>query len=177
VDLALDRERRRAFGGLAKTLAGMAVETVFSALQAPLQMLWHTRFVVGILLGRTVNWGSQSRGATGVSWGLAFRRHWKHTAIGLIWGGFNWLVLPATFWWFVPALAGMVVSIPLCVFTSRSSWGWRARGMGLLLTPEETAPPPELVSLRARLAAHVKTRTVSPFCRAAAAEAATVTSW
>jgi membrane glycosyltransferase len=149
VDLALDRERRRAFGGLATAAAGIAVETVFSALHAPLQMLWHTRFVFTILLGQTVHWGPQSRGAAGISWATAFRQHWPHTVLGLVWGGFNWLALPATFWWFVPVLTGMVVSIPLCVLSSRSSWGRRARDWRLLLTPEETAPPLELASLRA----------------------------
>ena len=51
VDLALDPERRRAFGGLARAALSVVVETVFSTLHAPLQMLWHTRFVITILLG------------------------------------------------------------------------------------------------------------------------------
>ena len=45
----------------------------------------------------------------------------------------------------------MVVSIPLSVLTSRSSWGLRARQAGLFLTPEEISPPPQLAALRARL--------------------------
>ena len=57
------------------------------------------------------------------------------------------------FWWFVPVFAGMVLAIPLSVLTSRSSWGSRARSLGLFLTPEETAPPPELDTLRVRMAA------------------------
>ena len=52
------------------------------------------------------------------------------------------------FWWFTPVLAGMVLSVPLSVLTSRRNLGARARKLGLFLTPEETAPPPELVSLR-----------------------------
>ena len=56
------------------------------------------------------------------------------------------------FWWFVPVLAGMVCSVFLSVWTSRSSWGERTRMLGLFLTPEETAPPPEIVSLRLRMA-------------------------
>ncbi|PYI87629.1 MAG: glucans biosynthesis glucosyltransferase MdoH, partial [Verrucomicrobia bacterium] len=86
VDLALDRKRRRAFGGVVRTFAGMVTETVFSALHAPLQMLWHTRFVATILFGMTVKWGPQSRLANGMTWTSALRRHWKHTVIGLIWG-------------------------------------------------------------------------------------------
>src|SRR5262245_57050130 len=152
VELALDRERRRAFGGVARTYVGVIIESVFSALHAPLQMLWHTRFVATILLGMTVKWGPQSRIANGITWAFACQRLWAHTVIGLVWGAFNWFALPATFWWFAPVLAGMVLSIPLSVLTSRSSLGKRARELGLLLTPEEISPPPELLSLRTRMA-------------------------
>jgi len=51
-------------------------------------------------------------------------------------------------------LAGMALSIPLSVFTSRRHLGARLRKMGLFLTPEETAPPPELVALRSRMKVH-----------------------
>ncbi|HZM05028.1 MAG TPA: hypothetical protein VFC44_18660, partial [Candidatus Saccharimonadales bacterium] len=57
------------------------------------------------------------------------------------------------FWWFVPVVAGMVLSIPLSVLTSRGSWGLAARRMGLFLTLEETAPPAELAALRDAMAA------------------------
>ena len=50
-------------------------------------------------------------------------------------------------------MAGMVLSIPLSVLTSRASWANDARRLGLFLTPEETSPPPELAGLRARMAA------------------------
>jgi membrane glycosyltransferase len=89
VDLALDPERRRKFGGFFRGTAGVFVETIFSALQAPLQMLWHTRFVVGSLLGVSVNWGPQDREADGTSWLYACRHHWGQTLIGIAWG---WLV-------------------------------------------------------------------------------------
>jgi membrane glycosyltransferase len=57
------------------------------------------------------------------------------------------------FGWFMPVCAGMVLAIPLSVLTSRGSWGARARGWGLFLTPEETTPTPELDTLRVRMAA------------------------
>jgi membrane glycosyltransferase len=46
----------------------------------------------------------------------------------------------------------MVLSIPLSVLTSRASLGEKARRLSLFVTPEETAPPPELAALRARMA-------------------------
>ncbi len=56
----------------------------------------------------------------------------------------------------------MVCSIPLSVFTSRRSLGARARKLGLFLTPEEIAPPPELVALRANMKVHELTEDPSP---------------
>jgi membrane glycosyltransferase len=40
------------------------------------------------------------------------------------------------------------------VLTSRRNLGVRARKVGIFLTPEEIAPPPELVSLRSQLKIH-----------------------
>ena len=82
------------------------------------------------------------------------RRHWGHTLIGLVWGAFMWWLGPTLFWWFTPVLAGMALSIPLSVLTSRRHLGARLRKMGLFLTPEETAPPPEIVALRSRMKVH-----------------------
>jgi membrane glycosyltransferase len=161
-DLARDKERRRAFGGLVHATVGAVAETAFSALHAPLQMLWHSKFVAASLLFAGVPWGPQERSAEGTTWSQAMREHWGHTAIGLIWGGAIWRLDRPTFWWFAPVVAGMVLSIPLSVWTSRASLGEKARGLGLFVTPEETAPPPELAALRAQMAALEKEGETGP---------------
>ena len=152
VDLARDAPRRRAFGGIIHATFGAIAETAFSTLHAPLQMLWHSQFVAASLLLFGVHWGPQKRTADGIAWPQAIRQHWMHTAIGLIWGTAIWRLDQAAFWWFSPVVAGMVLSIPLSVFTSRASLGGKARNLGLFVTPEETEPPPELAALRARMA-------------------------
>ncbi|MGA3285010.1 MAG: glucans biosynthesis glucosyltransferase MdoH [Verrucomicrobiota bacterium] len=162
IDLAFDGKRRRAFGGLARTTLGVVGETIFSTLHAPLLMLWHTLFVITNLLGVSVGWGQQKRAADGTAWLSAVWRHWWHTLVGLVWGVFMWRLDRTLFWWFTPVLAGMALSIPLSVFTSRRSLGTRARKMDLFLTPEETAPPLELVSLRARMKVHEITDDTTP---------------
>jgi membrane glycosyltransferase len=154
IDLAGDRPRRHAFGGLSRATISVVGETIFSTLHAPLLMLWHTRFVVTNLFGMSVGWSAQKRAAEGTTWTFALRRHWGHTSIGIIWGILVWLLEPTLFWWFTPVLAGLVFSIPLSVWTSRKSLGARARSLGLFLTPEEIAPPLELISLRAHLKIH-----------------------
>ena len=154
IELAHDWPRRKQFGGLLNAAAGVVGETIFSTLHAPLLMLWHTRFVLTNLAGISVGWATQNRAADGTSWLYAARRHWGHTLIGVLWGWFTWKLDPGLFWWFTPVLAGMVFSVPLSVLTSRRSLGARAKSAGLFLTPEETRPPMELVSLRSRMAIH-----------------------
>jgi len=151
LDLAMDEERRRAFGGMRKATLSTLAETAFSALHAPLQMLWHSKFVVTILLGIGVHWGPQKRTAEGLTWATAVRAHWGHTVTGLLWSTAIWFIDHPTFWWFMPVAAGMLLSIPLSVLTSRNDLGTLARRWGLFLTPEEVAPPPELSLLRERL--------------------------
>jgi membrane glycosyltransferase len=162
IDLARNPKRRQAFGGLGRASASVVGETIFSTLHAPLQMLWHTRFVVTNLLGFGVGWSPQKRAADGTAWWYAVQRHWGHTFIGLVWGVFMWWLEPELFWWFTPVLAGMVLSIPLSVFTSRRQLGARARAYGIFLTPEEIAPPPELISLRAQTKINELTEDATP---------------
>lgn len=151
LDLAMDEERRKAFGGMRRATFSTVAETAFSALHSPLQMLWHSKFVATILLGIGVHWGPQQRTAEGMTWSTAARAHWSHTTIGFLWGLAVWLIDRPSFWWFTPVAAGMLLSIPLSVFTSRNPLGELARSWGLFLTPEEVDPPPELAELRERL--------------------------
>jgi membrane glycosyltransferase len=153
VDLARDAPRRRAFGGIIHATCGAIGETAFSTLHAPLQMLWHSKFVAASLLLFGVHWGPQKRTADGIAWSDAVREHWIHTAIGLIWGVAIWRLDHPTFWWFSPVVAGMVLSIPLSMLTSQTNLGQKAEGLQLFVTPEETEPPPELAALRERMAA------------------------
>jgi membrane glycosyltransferase len=152
IDIALDPKRQRAFGGMASIMASTIGETIFSTLHAPMQMVLHTKFVVTILLGMHSDWEPQRRKADGTSWPFALRHAGMLTVVGLIWGGVIAWLAPSILWWFVPILAGLLLAVPLCVWTSRASWGERARKMGLFLTPEETMPPAELGTLRLRMA-------------------------
>ena len=174
IDLANDWPRRKQFGGLLNATGGVIGETVFSTLHAPLLMLWHTRFVLTNLAGISVGWATQNRSADGTDWLYAARRHWGHTLIGVLWGWFTWKLGPGLFWWFTPVLAGMVFSVPLSVLTSRRSLGARAKSVGLFLTPEETRPPMELVSLRSRMKIHELTEDETPPGRVHAGLAAAV---
>src|SRR5581483_8921376 len=127
------------------------VEQVFSTLLAPAMMLFHTSFVVSILAGRPVSWNTQERGDRGIRFLEALNRHKWHILLAIVWGAALLAITPRYFYWMVPILAGLILSVPLTMFTSRASVGRWMRRHGLLLTPEETNPPAELRALEERL--------------------------
>jgi membrane glycosyltransferase len=118
-------------------------------LMAPIMMLFHSEFVLRALFGRSVGWDAQPRGDRGVTWHEAFLRHRWHVAIGLVWGAAILLLAPSFIWWMLPVVIGMLIAVPFTALTSRSALGQALRRHGLLLTPEETAPPPELLAAEA----------------------------
>jgi membrane glycosyltransferase len=110
-------------------------------------MLFHSTFVAQTLLGRAVSWDAQDRTDRGVTVREAMRRQKWHLLFGLVWGGVMLQIAPQFFWWLTPVLLGLVCSVWLTAWTSRISAGAWFRRHRLLLTPEETEPPPELVAL------------------------------
>ena len=138
---------RRAFGGTRSLLSSLIVEQLFSTLLAPSMMLFHTSFVITTLAGHPVTWNAQDRGDRGITFREALSRHKWHVAIGLVWAAVILSIAPRYIWWMSPILAGLLLSVPLTMLTSLSSAGIWARKHGLLLTPEETEPPPELAAL------------------------------
>ncbi len=127
-------------------MASVAGEILASALLAPIRMLFHTRFVLAALLGRSLQWKSPSREDSQTTWTEALRRHGLHTAFGVVWAaGVYWLD-PLYMWWLAPVAGALILSIPLSVYTSRAALGERLRRAGLFLIPEESDPPPEILA-------------------------------
>lgn len=145
-------DRLRAFGGGLRMATSAFVETLISTLLAPNLALLQAKFVIGILMGRKVEWKTQDRGETSTSLQEACQRHWPSTLIGLAWTATLALTVPGLIWWFSPVIAGFVLAIPLSAFTSRTSWGQWTKNRGLFLTPEELAPPDLLKRFQRELA-------------------------
>ena len=143
-----DREVRRQYGGAARLCVSLLVEQLFSMLLAPSMMLFHSTFVAQTLLGRSVSWNAQVRTDRGVTVREAFRRQKWHLLLGILWGAVMLRTAPQFFWWLTPILAGLICGIWLTAWTSRTGAGRLLRRWGLLLTPEETAPPAELLALQ-----------------------------
>jgi membrane glycosyltransferase len=140
--------RVRLFGGFLRLLLSLAMEVGFSALFAPIRMLFHSKFVFITLLGRQVGWGSQQRSDLGTGWMEALRYHGPGMLLALIWGTALFLFNRSFFWWNTPIIIPLLLSAPLSVWSSRAGRGRALRNLGLFLIPEEVEPPPEWTLLQ-----------------------------
>jgi membrane glycosyltransferase len=134
----------RMYGGTFKLALSVLLEILLSSLLAPIRMVFHSRFVVQNLLGRTVTWRSQEREDAETSWWEAIRRHGFDTLFASAWGVSLYALNPHYFWWVTPIIVALILSIPLSVLASRVRLGDRARARKLFVIPEETDPPQEL---------------------------------
>jgi membrane glycosyltransferase len=142
--LLLGAKGTHPYGDGVRLMASTAAEMIMSAMLAPIRMLFHTRFVLTALLGWTVSWKSPSREDAATTWTEAFARHGTQTVIGILWAiGIYWLN-PAYLWWLLPIVGALILSIPLSVFTSRTTLGQSFRRARLFLIPEESWPPLEI---------------------------------
>ncbi len=152
VGLVLKHRRSTAYGGPLRLVVSTVLEIITSALLAPINMMFHAKFVAYILLGQGVSWVTQQRTASDdPDWREAIITHSGQTLFGLVWGASAYVIAPSFFWWLLPVLLGLVFSAPLSIFLSRTSMGRRARELGLFLTPDETEPAPELALLEHNL--------------------------
>lgn len=157
-----DKERARSFGGPVRVTLSALLEIVVSALLAPVQMLFHAKFVVFTLLGQGVSWVTQNRQADdGTDWREAILTHWWMTAFGLVWGTSAYILSPQFFWWMTPVLLGLLLAAPLSIVLSKARFGQALRRAGFLIVPEEASPPFELARLEKNLGeAHKRMRPI-----------------
>lgn len=150
--LGLLRQRRAYRGSLALLASGLA-ELVFSVLIAPIMMVFHSSFVIGVLAGGRVNWAPQAREGRMLPWGEALRRTWPATLIGLLWGAVTWIWAPQFFGWLSPVLVGLVLAAPVIRISSSPRLGDWVGKLGLFRTPAQTCPPAVLSHVEHALAA------------------------
>jgi len=146
--VVLKQRNAKAYGGVFRLSLSVFLEILLSSLLAPIRMVFHSRFVVQNLLGRTVQWRSQGREDAETGWWEAIRRHGFDTVFASAWGISLYWLNPHYFWWLTPIIAALILSVPTSVLASRVSLGDRARARRFFLIPEESAPPPELLDLR-----------------------------
>jgi len=145
------QRRAHEFGGLLKLLLSVVAEIILSSLFAPVRMMFHSKFVFLTLLGRKVSWDPQQREERSISWSGAARLHGAGMAFGFVWGGVVLLINPSFFWWLVPIIASLILSVPVSVWSGSSTAGEKFRRLGLFLTPEEINPRKEFGRLESYL--------------------------
>jgi len=143
--LMLHARERRGFGGAARTLAGVLIETVLAGLIAPVAMLTQSGAVVSILAGRDGGWQPQRRDDGAIPLRQTARQYRAHTVIGLLLGLASYLVSPSLLLWMSPVVLGLALAIPMAAWTAGRGPGQALRRAGLLRIPEEAAPPAVLV--------------------------------
>jgi membrane glycosyltransferase len=152
VVLEIKDRRGRAYGGPVRLVLSALAEMALSALLAPINMMFHAKFVLYILLGQGVSWVTQRRTAgDDADWREAIITHSAQAAFGLVWGLSAFILLPSFFWWLLPVLLGLVLAVPLSILLGKVGFGRRAREAGLFLTPDETEPALELPLLERHL--------------------------
>jgi len=141
-----NRELRRTVNPI-RVLIGSFVETILSALYAPIMMMMQGRQLLEIMFGQDSGWATQSRKRSITPWGMLFRRHWLQTLSGLVVAIVLLAVSPPLFAWMAPALAGLMLALPLSAASGSVALGKALRTFGLLVVPEEVAVP-RVIALR-----------------------------
>jgi membrane glycosyltransferase len=135
-------------GGSIKVALGVAFETIYSMLMAPILMLFYTRFVLATFSGSEVRWGRQIRsGAEGPSWTDWLVTHGGNFLFILTTMALLLWLNPSVVLWLMPVLVGPLLAVPLSRITASVSLGLKAKTSQWFLIPEEVAPPVELAKL------------------------------
>ncbi len=137
----IDRRTRVACGGAIRLILSALLETIMSAFLAPIMMLIQSGSVVQILSGRDTGWNPQRRDDGSIPFRSIVRRHRTHMALGVLTLFASMLISPSLVAWMSPTIAGLILAIPLSWASGQLWIGVALRRVGLLTTPEETAPP------------------------------------
>ncbi len=148
IDVLARPELRRAFGGAARFITSLVVETCATFLLSPIMWFGHTMFFAGLPFGRVIGWIGQLRDDHTVPWSVAFKQLWPHSTLGLVCLSILAATHPvAAIYAFALIAGGLAVSIPFAVITARPGVGLALARVGIGRLPEESTPPKALAAL------------------------------
>ena len=150
-----DDDRAQSYGGRPQLLASAAGEQLAALVFSAVLIVLYAGYVLDLVRGRTVRWESQARDNRGLSWAEGWLRFRGTTAIGVLLAIAMGWSSPVLLAWCMPILAGLVLSVPAIVLSSRLDAGRAARAAGLFVTPEEHAQPAILRALARSLGAPI----------------------
>jgi membrane glycosyltransferase len=132
---------RRGGGGFIGVMASVLLETLLSALYAPVLMLVQSRHVFEVFMGRDSGWKPQRRDSGSTTWGDAWHFHRRHMLLSCVTAVIIWFLSPSLLAWVSPALLGLFLSVPLSRASGSEAIGRALSRVALLRTPEEIEPP------------------------------------
>ncbi len=130
--------RAKEYVGIARAVAGVGTEAVFSILLAPILMVTQTVAIVQVLIGRDSGWSPQSREDGRLTFDEAVGFHWRHTVLGLIAALLCLEASPQLVLWMSPVLIGLILSAPLGWYMARQGGLFHC---AVLSIPEQRFPP------------------------------------
>ncbi len=134
---AVDPAMARRFGGRVGLVVGAVLEQLFALLVYPITLVFHAVFVFGALTGHVVQWDAQARDDRSVAWGEAARLLAVPLLVALLPLALVAARAPSMGLLLAP---GLVLGVPLAVWSSRRGPGAWTRRHHLLTTPDETDP-------------------------------------
>jgi len=144
LDVVLTRGGVARYGGWLRFLPGAALELAFSFLQGGVSTIRTSIFMVGLMFGKSVVWGGQSRDAQGLSWQTAARNLWPQMLFGASVCGALGVIAPAVLWWSLPLTAGYLLAVPFAVLTADRRVGRVLEKLGVCGIPEDFEAPIEV---------------------------------
>ncbi|WP_111638463.1 glucans biosynthesis glucosyltransferase MdoH [Marinomonas shanghaiensis] len=152
----LNLRRCMQFGGPILLTLSTLVETLLSALYAPILMLSQFQVVYDVFKGRDSGWKPQSRDDGATSWKVVARAHFSHTVLGFVLAAGALFLSRELFYWSLPISFGLILSIPLSWLSGGAKRGNVIRYLGLMRAPEEKRPHP-IVAMQHRHSVEQKT--------------------
>jgi membrane glycosyltransferase len=156
--LGTQTQNRKQFGGGARVLAGVVIETFLSGLIAPVMMIFQSAAIAEILSGRDAGWQVQRREGGEVPAKELIRKYASPTFFGVAIAASAYAVSLPLLLWMAPVLIGLMLCIPIAMLSARVS----RPDARLFRTPEKTAPPPVLIRADEFAKAPGGAATVSP---------------
>ncbi len=144
IDAVLTKGGVARYGGPVRFTLSAILELAFSFLQGAVSTIRTSIFMIGLLFGKSVVWGGQSRDTAGISWRTALENLWPQTLFGVVVCGLLVLIEPAVFWWSLPLTAGYLLAIPFSVITASPALGRWFQRWGLAGIPEDFDTPAEV---------------------------------
>lgn len=152
----LRQNKASEIGGVFGAIKSVLSEILFSALSAPIMMMFQSKFVFDIFAGNDAGWKTQNRDETGTSLAEAWQRHRWHMILGIVTSLIVWKYAHGLFWWMLPITIGLILALPISMFSSREEYGIAARKHHYFIIPEEIKIPEilqEALKLRKMFAA------------------------